>query len=83
MRTAAGVSLPHHSGSQASHGRTISASEIRPGDLVFYSEGGRINHVGIYIGDGQIVHASNPKNGIRISNWTYRKPSQIVNVLGD
>lgn len=83
MRNAAGVNLSHSSSAQAGEGRSISAEEIRPGDLVFYSQGRRINHVALYIGDGQIVHASNPSNGILISRWNYRTPVRIVNVLGD
>lgn len=83
MRNAAGVNLSHSSSAQAGEGRVISAEEIRPGDLVFYSQGRRINHVALYIGDGQIVHASNPTNGILISRWNYRTPVRVVNVLGD
>ena len=79
-----GVSLPHHSGSQASCGRAISSTEKRPGDLIFYTDSsGTINHVALYIGNGQVVHASNPSSGIKISNWNYRTPAKIVNVLGD
>ena len=79
-----GVSLPHHSGSQAQKGRSISSSEMRPGDLVFYTNsGGTINHVALYIGNGQVVHASNKRDGIKISTWNYRTPAKIVNVLGD
>ena len=45
-----GVSLPHHSGSQAGAGRSISSSEMRPGDLIFYTNsGGTINHVALYM----------------------------------
>ena len=83
LRTAGGVNLSHSSGAQAREGRVVSAAEMQPGDLVFYSEGGRINHVALYIGNGKIVHASNPKNGILVSSWTYRNPVKIVNVLGD
>lgn len=79
-----GVSLPHNSGSQSQRGKSISSSQMRPGDLVFYSgSGGGINHVAIYIGNGQVCHASNKKSGIKISSWNYRSPSKIVNVLGD
>ena len=79
-----GVSLPHYSGSQAQMGKKVSSSEMRPGDLVFYSNsGGRINHVGIYIGNGQIVNAASRRSGIKISNWNYRTPRAIRNVLGD
>ena len=83
MRQSAGVELPHSSGGQSRYGRVVSAEEMRPGDLIFYGSGSRINHVAMYIGDGQIVHASNERNGILISNWTYRNPVKIVNVLGD
>ena len=79
-----GVSLPHHSGSQAGAGRSISSSEMRPGDLIFYTNsGGTINHVALYIGNGQVCHASNARDGIKISTWNYRTPAKIVNVLGD
>lgn len=83
MRHSAGVELPHSSAGQSGYGRAVSAADVRPGDLVFYGNGSRINHVALYIGDGQVVHASNARNGIRISNWTYRNPVKIVNVMGD
>lgn len=83
MKNMAGITLSHSSRAQANEGRTISAEEIRPGDLVFYGSGSRINHVAIYIGDGQVVHAANEKDGIKVSPWSYRKPLRIVNVLGD
>lgn len=69
-----GVKLPHYSGSQPSYGKKISRSELQPGDLIFYGEGGKINHVAIYIGNGQIVHAANSRDGIKISNAFYRTP---------
>lgn len=79
-----GVSLPHHSGSQAGRGKSISSSQMRPGDLIFYANsGGTINHVALYIGNGQVIHASNARDGIKISTWNYRTPKKIVNVLGD
>lgn len=82
LQNAAGVSMNRSSGSQAVQGRSISAAEIQPGDLVFYSNGSRINHVALYIGNGQIVHASTERTGIKTSNWTYRNPVKIVSVLG-
>ena len=78
-----GVSLPHYSGSQANCGTTIKLSEAQPGDLIFYGKGSTINHVAIYIGNGQVIHASNPKTGIRISNATYRTPLKVVRILQD
>ena len=78
-----GVSLPHSSVAQANYGTKISASELQPGDLVFYAKGGRINHVAIYIGSGQVIHASSPKTGIKISNYNYRTPYKMVRILQD
>lgn len=76
-----GVSLPHHAASQPAYGKRISASQARPGDLFFYSNGGGIGHVGIYIGNGQIVHASNPRSGIKISSAYYRTPVCVTSYL--
>lgn len=83
MRHAAGVELPHSSGGQSRMGRQVSSSEMRPGDIICYGSGKRINHVALYIGNGQIVHASTEKTGIKVSRWNYRTPVRIVNVLGD
>ena len=54
-----GVGLPHHAASQPAYGNRISASEAKPGDLFFYGSGSSISHVGIYIGNYKVVHASN------------------------
>ncbi len=79
-----GVSLPHYSGSQAQMGKGIKSSQMRPGDLIFYAgSNGRVNHVSMYIGNGQVVHAASKKSGIKISTWNYRTPVAIRNVLGD
>lgn len=83
MQNAAGVALQRSSRSQASQGRAVSADQMRPGDLIFYAAGAGINHVAIYAGDGQVVHASTYKTGVKLSPWTYRTPALIVNVLGD
>lgn len=76
-----GIYLPHYSGAQANCGTRIDASQLQPGDLCFYSSGGAINHVGIYIGGGQIVHAANERDGIKISSAYYRYPSACVRIL--
>ena len=78
-----GVTLPHHSVAQAKCGTQISVSEAQPGDLIFYGNGSRINHVAIYIGGGQVIHASSPKTGIKISNVSYRTPIKAVRILVD
>lgn len=78
-----GVSLPHSSGAQSNCGTRISASEAKPGDLFFYGNGSRINHVAIYIGNGQVVHASSPKSGIKISGAYYRTPVKVVRIIND
>lgn len=78
-----GVRLPRTSREQANAGTKISLSEAKPGDLVFYGNGKTINHVAIYIGGGQVIHASSPKTGIRISNATYRSPLKVVRILQD
>lgn len=63
-----GYSISRTSSSQAGDGRAVSTSNLRAGDLVFYGDGGSINHVALYIGGGQVVHASNsapyPRGGI-------------------
>lgn len=79
-----GVKLPHYSGDQAVSGTKISTSDLRPGDLIFYgNKKGHINHVGIYIGDSKVIHASNPKTGIKISTYNYRTPVKCVRILND
>lgn len=77
-----GISLNRSSGSQASQGTAVSASDMQPGDLLFYGSGKGINHVAMYIGDGKIVHASTEATGIKVSNWNYRNPVKIVSMLG-
>ncbi|WP_036554092.1 C40 family peptidase [Nocardioides insulae] len=62
----AGVSLPHSSSAQYSSGARISEGDLQPGDLVFYYS--PISHVGMYIGNGMIVHAANPGAGVRVDS---------------
>jgi len=65
-----GVSLPRTASAQAGAGRYVSWGELQPGDLVFYSgNGGKsVTHVAIYIGNSQIIHASTPSGGIKVSS---------------
>lgn len=74
-----GYSLPHNAAAQA--GVTRKVSSPKPGDLFFYSNGSRINHVAMYIGGGMVIHASNPTDGIKISNAYYRQPVKIGRVM--
>lgn len=77
-----GISLPRTSRAQAAAGTAVSSSQMQPGDLIFYADGsGTVNHVALYIGGGQVVHASSRRTGIRISTWNYRTPSAIRRVL--
>ena len=58
-----GVSLSRTAAGQYSNGVAVSRDQLQPGDLVMFGKSG-INHVGIYIGGGQIVHAANPSRGV-------------------
>ena len=70
-----GISMARSSRSQyATNGVKVSVSELEPGDLVYYGNGGVVNHAAIYIGNGQIVHASDERSGIKISKLNYGKP---------
>ena len=76
-----GISTGRNTRQQANNGREISVSEVQPGDLLFYGSGGEISHVGIYMGDGKIVHAANKNLGITIGRSDYRTPIKAVTFL--
>ena len=79
-----GVKLPRTSRDQAKIGSAVSSGNKKVGDLIFYANSnGVIDHVAIYIGNNQIVHAANTKSGIKINNWDYRTSHSIRNVLGN
>lgn len=73
-----GISTGRSSRDQANKGKTVDISKIQPGDLLFYASGDYINHVGIYIGGGQIIHSSNPSTGICLAPYNYRTPCKAV-----
>lgn len=84
---AAGAStsnLPRSSSALASSGAgsTISLSEARPGDMVFYGDNGSVSHVALYIGDGKVANMSSVGMKMRIDNVTYRPIIKIKNFLG-
>jgi peptidoglycan DL-endopeptidase CwlO len=62
----AGTSLPRTSRAMSAVGKSVSKSDLQPGDLVFFYK--PVSHVGIYIGDGKIVHASNRKSPVKVSS---------------
>lgn len=74
----AGVTLPRTSGSQYSAGKKVAKSDLQPGDLVFYYS--PISHVGIYVGDGRIVHAANPRTGVNTTSLDSMPYSGAVRV---
>ncbi|MFW5631494.1 MAG: NlpC/P60 family protein [Acetivibrio ethanolgignens] len=76
-----GYSIPRTSSAQASYFTGIKSSEAKPGDLFFYGSNGRVSHVAMYIGDGQVIHASNARTGIKISNAFYRTPIKVGRII--
>ena len=71
-----GYSLPRSSDAQSAVGKGVSYSEAQPGDIIYYG-----GHVGIYIGNGQIVHASTERTGIKITSATYRSIITIRRIV--
>ena len=71
-----GYSLSRSSSGQASNGVEVALSDVQPGDLIIYS-----GHVGIYIGNGQIVHASKPSTGIRVSSMYCLTPTGARRII--
>lgn len=78
-----GYSIPRTSREQAvSAGVKVSVDNIQKGDLIFYTNSsGTVNHVAMYIGNGQIVHASNAREGIKISKYNYRSIYRVRRVI--
>lgn len=78
-----GISINRTSGAQSSNGTRINVSDVKPGDLIFYGRGSTINHVAMYIGGGQVIHASTARTGIKISNMYYRTPITATRIISD
>jgi cell wall-associated NlpC family hydrolase len=69
-----GISIPRTAAAQSCSGTEVALSDIQAGDLLFYQGDSGIGHVSIYMGNGQVVHASNASTGIIISDYGYRTP---------
>ena len=70
-----GYSLPRVAADQYYQSVKKNVADLEPGDLVFYGSG--ISHVALYIGNGQIIHASTSASGIKISNYDYETPAGV------
>ena len=68
-----GYELPRVAAAQYEQSTKKDVADLEPGDLVFYGTGS-ITHVALYIGDGQIIHASTSASGIKISDYDYEQP---------
>lgn len=76
-----GIDTGRNSREQAGKGRQIAIEAVQPGDLLFYASGDTINHVAIYLGGGQVIHAASAKTGIIISPADYRTACRAVSFL--
>ncbi|MBP3359445.1 MAG: C40 family peptidase [Clostridia bacterium] len=74
-----GISVNRTAASQFGNGRAVNKKDLQPGDLLFFAKGGRIHHVGIYIGNGQMIHAPQTGDVVKVSsiNTAYRKNGYV------
>jgi uncharacterized protein YgiM (DUF1202 family) len=78
-----GYSIGRSTYDQIEDGRKIKVAEAKPGDLIFYGDAKAPGHVAIYIGNGQVVHASTSSTGIIISSMDYREPCAARRIIED
>ena len=79
-----GYSLPRTAASQAASSYkkvSVSTNSLKKGDLIFYSGSTGISHVAMYIGNGKIIHASNSRDGVKISSYNYRTPTLAKRII--
>lgn len=76
-----GYSIPRTSRQQAVAGSKVSTKNRKPGDIVSYASSGVVNHVALYIGNDKVIHASTPKDGIKISKYNYRSIHSIRRIV--
>lgn len=67
-KNALGLSIPRTAAKQRDHSRTISYAQLQPGDMLFFKTGKRTNHVGIYVGNREFVHASSGGKRVSVSS---------------
>ncbi len=80
---AAGISLPHYTGAQFGVGRHVAQSDLQPGDLVFF--GPNLGHMGMYIGNGQLVHAPHSGDVVKVvplAGYFQQNYAEAVRVIG-
>lgn len=78
---AVGMPLPHYTVSQEAYGKEVSLSALQLGDLLFYGERGNSYHVGIYVGEGKMIHAPEPGDTVKVIDLNYYKPDFARRVL--
>jgi peptidoglycan DL-endopeptidase CwlO len=78
-----GISISRTSRTQANGGVRVSLDDLKKGDLIFYTNNGTVNHVAMYIGNGNVISASSPSTGIRITSYNYRQPYKAVRYINE
>ena len=63
-----GINLPHYTGAQIGEGSSVARDNLKQGDLIFFNTDGPVSHVGIYVGDGEFIHASSGSRKVTVSN---------------
>jgi cell wall-associated NlpC family hydrolase len=63
-----GINLPRTASQQATAGKAVDKADLQPGDLVYFSDGGSVSHVGMFVGDGKYIHAPKPGDVVKISS---------------
>jgi cell wall-associated NlpC family hydrolase len=63
-----GIDLPRVASAQATQGKAVDKGDLKPGDLVYFSEGSGVSHIGIYAGDGKYIHAPKPGDVVKVSS---------------
>ncbi len=81
MQESLGIEMPRTAASQSTLGTSVSLDELEPGDLVFWGRGGGVNHVGIYVGDGNYIHSPQTGKTVCVQPLAERMPSFAKRIL--